>query len=121
MSIPKTPLQQMREGMEELESKKCEVYFSFNSTRACKVCLVRNKFTQEIVAQGEGHDDVTAFNVAFANMNKEAVERAASPQSVENASLAAKIRDLEAKLAAAEAAVPSTGNSKPSRLGLRPT
>jgi hypothetical protein len=115
-----TPNALMRERMETLESKRCEVIFSFNAIRNCKSCYVKQKFTGSVLASGDGYDDVSAFNNAYAVLNLEEVEKQASPVSVENASLLDKIKELESKLAAAQAAVPRTAaSSNPSRLGMR--
>lgn len=115
-----TPVAQMRERMEMLESKRCEVIFSYNAVRNCKSCYVKQKFTGDVLAQGDGYDDVAAFNIAFDNLNLETVERGATPVAAENASLMDKIKELEAKLAAAQAAAPRPqASSNPSRLGMR--
>jgi len=114
-----TPIALMRERMETLEAKRCEVIFSFNAIRNCKSCYVKQKFTGNVLASGDGHDDVDAFNKAYEALNLEEVEKQASPVSVENASLLDKIKELESKLAAAQAAAPRpAASSNPSRLGM---
>lgn len=115
-----TPVAQMRERMEMLEAKRCEVIFSYNAVRNCKSCYVKQKFTGDVLAKGDGHDDVSAFHAAFDSLNLENVERASTPATAENASLMDKIKELEAKLAAAQAAAPRQAtSSNPSRLGMR--
>jgi hypothetical protein len=115
-----TPVALMRERMETLEAKRCEVIFSFNAVRNCKSCYVKQKFTGKVLASGDGYDDVDAFTAAYKALNLDEVEQGATPVAVENASLLDKIKELESKLAAAQAAAPRpAASSNPSRLGMR--
>ena len=104
--------------LNEAASKNLTVQFAYITSKLCNGATLRNKFTGDAVCVGYGVTEYAALQDALVKYNNAPMQTPGASEQA-NTVLAAKIAELEAKLADAPKAGKPGNSSNPGNLGFR--